>query len=90
MMFSLAAANRDERRHPDPERFWIERPDNEHLAFGSGAHFCLGSALARLEVRTMLSTLLARTRSLNPTGPVRWVSNIVIRGPIELPMELMP
>jgi len=90
VMLSLVGANRDEARHPDPDRFWIERPDNEHVAFGSGIHFCLGSALARLEVRTMLEVLLARTSAFRRAGEPRFMSTIVVKGPTELPMELVP
>jgi cytochrome P450 len=91
VMLSLVAANRDEARHPrDPERFVIDRPDQEHVAFGSGIHFCMGSALARLEVRTMLEALLERTRAFRAAGAPRFVSSVVVRGPVDLPIELVP
>jgi cytochrome P450 len=88
VMLSLISANRDEARHAEPDRYWIERPDNEHVAFGSGIHFCMGSALARLEVATMLAVLLERTSALRRAGEPRFLSTIVVKGPIELPMEL--
>jgi cytochrome P450 len=52
VMISVNAANRDPRRFAEPERFDITRADTGHLAFASGIHFCLGAALARMEVAT--------------------------------------
>jgi cytochrome P450 family 142 subfamily A polypeptide 1 len=54
------SANRDERQFPDPDVFDAERRPNDHVAFGFGAHFCLGASLARLELRVMFDELLRR------------------------------
>jgi cytochrome P450 family 142 subfamily A polypeptide 1 len=58
------SANFDDRHFSDPEHFDIERSPNDHLAFGSGTHFCLGASLARAEVRTMFERLLDRMPDL--------------------------
>jgi cytochrome P450 len=60
MLFVVAAANRDERRYDDPDRFDIRRTVGQHLAFGYGIHYCLGAALARLEGRIAIDELLDR------------------------------
>jgi cytochrome P450 len=56
----LAAANRDPEAFPDPDRFDVERRPNEHLAFGGGAHYCLGAHLARLEAQIAIGSLVQR------------------------------
>ena len=56
------SANRDEAVFEDPESFDIRRSPNPHIAFGFGAHFCLGNQLARLELRVMVERVLARLR----------------------------
>lgn len=89
LMLVLAAANRDERRYPDPDRFDIHRKIGQHLAFGVGAHYCLGAALARLEGRVALEELLRRF----PTWDVDWdgaelAQTSTVRGWETLPLVL--
>lgn len=60
MLMLVGAANRDDRRYPDGDRFDIHREIGQHLTFGYGAHYCLGAALARLEGRVALEEVLKR------------------------------
>jgi cytochrome P450 len=81
----LAAGNRDPRRFADPDAFWPERPDNAHLAFGGGVHYCFGAALARMEAQAALTAIATRVQ--NPRlvdDPPRYRPNTILRGPAEL------
>jgi cytochrome P450 family 142 subfamily A polypeptide 1 len=64
LLLLYPSANRDETVFEDPETFDIRRTPNEHVAFGFGTHFCLGSRLARLELSAMYERLLARMPDL--------------------------
>jgi cytochrome P450 len=86
-MLLLAAANRDERRFPEADRFDIDRDTNGHLGFGFGNHFCLGASLARLEGRIALETLLERLGPYEVTAPVRAHGSFLVRGPAALPLR---
>ena len=63
-MLLYESANFDETKFVDPHHFDVERDPNEHVAFGFGAHFCLGQALARLELNVMFERLLTRMPDL--------------------------
>ncbi len=66
------AANHDERRFSDPERFDIHRENNRHLALGHGVHFCMGAHLARLEGRVSFEELLRRLPRYELEAEPRW------------------
>ncbi len=83
----LASANHDPARFPDPERFDIERADNDHVAFGGGPHFCLGYHLAQLEARAAIGTLVARLDDLKlESETVDWGRSL-FRVPGSLPIS---
>ncbi|RNG25123.1 cytochrome P450 [Streptomyces botrytidirepellens] len=65
LFVNLHAANRDERKFPDPDRFDPRRENNaQHLAFGAGPHFCVGQTLARVELQVVLGTFVRRLPEL--------------------------
>ena len=80
-----AAANRDPRRFPFPDRFDPMREDNEHLGFGSGIHTCFGGPLARLEINAALEVFLRRVKTPRlVVDPPPYRHNQVFRGPRHL------
>jgi cytochrome P450 len=83
-----AAANRDERHFPDPDRFDVGRPIDRTLAFGYGGHFCLGAALARLEGRVVIDEALARLPAWEvDEDRVEFVRTTTVRGPARVPVS---
>jgi len=84
------SANRDEDVFPDSASFDVARAPNEHLAFGVGEHFCLGSSLARLEIRVMFEELLRRLPDMRIAGPVRRLRSNFISGYKEIVVEFTP
>lgn len=83
------AANRDEDVFPDAQTFDATRSPNEHIAFGGrGPHYCLGAALAKMEIKTMFSEMLTRVPDMQLAGePQRLASNL-INGIKHLPVTL--
>ena len=83
-----ASANRDEAVFAAPFELDVARAPNPHLAFGHGAHFCLGAALARLEIRVVLEALLSRCRGMELAGPVEWTRSNKHTGLRHMPVAL--
>jgi cytochrome P450 len=91
VMALLASANRDESQFPDPDSFDLARTSEAHVAFGYGAHFCLGAMLARREAAITLQVLLARTRAVRAAEPlddIQLVESIALRAPARLQIAL--
>jgi cytochrome P450 len=87
VLMLYASANRDEAVFGSTgERFDAARDPNPHLAFGFGAHFCIGAALARMEGRVVLEELLARFGSVESAGPVMRTASPVIAGVRSAPL----
>ena len=87
-MLCFPAANRDPAVFPDPDKVLLDRKDNRHAAFGLGIHRCVGSNLARMEMRVALEEWLARIPrfQLAEGAQVVW-SEGPARGPRRLPFE---
>ena len=88
MLLPFPAANRDPHMFEDPDTFIVDREQNRHAAFGLGIHRCLGSNLARLELKVAIEEFIARFPRFELAGDVRW-SIGQIRGPRELPIRIL-
>jgi cytochrome P450 len=91
VLLPFPAANRDPAVFPDADRVVLDRAENRHAAFGLGIHRCLGSNLARLELRVALQEFVAAFPEfgLSPGGEVQWSAGQV-RGPRRLPLTVTP
>jgi cytochrome P450 len=88
VLLLFGAANRDPRVYPEPDRFRVDRDPRDHVAFGSGIHFCLGAHLARIEASIVLRRLVERVPAIELAGPAEWNGNPSVRGPARLPLQL--
>ena len=87
VLLSYASANRDEDVFDEPFRFDVGRDPNKQLAFGYGVHFCLGAALARMEVASFFTELLPRLESIELTGDPQFVATTFVGGLKHLPVR---
>jgi hypothetical protein len=87
----LGAANRDPLRFSDPEVLDLGRDEGPPMSFGSGIHYCLGAALARLEGQVCFGRLLTRFKDIElGEGDVAHRDSITLRGLVRLPVTLTP
>ena len=87
VLLSYVSGNRDEDVFEDPFRFDVGRDPNKHLAFGHGVHFCMGAALARMEVNSFFSELLPRLKSIEQIGDPELIATTFVGGLKHLPVR---
>ena len=87
LMLSYPSGNRDEAVFDEPFSFRIDRTPNKHVAFGYGAHVCLGQHLARMEMRILWEELLARVDSVAMDGPPKRMAANFVCGPKAVPVR---
>ncbi len=86
----IGSANRDANYFDNPDTLDVTRENNKHLAFGLGAHYCLGAPLSRLEGQISISTLIRRMPNLRLSiapDQIRWRGGIILRGLEALPVS---
>ncbi len=88
----IGAANRDERKYTDPDRYDMFREQRQHVGFGFGVHVCLGMHLARMESRVAINTLLDRLGpfTLDPDAEPPHIEGLAFRSPLSLPVVFTP
>ncbi len=86
LMLCYASGNRDEAVFDDPQQFRAGRSPNKQLAFGYGAHLCLGQHLAKMEMRILYEELLPRLKSVRLDGTPRVSEAVFVNGPKSLPI----
>jgi cytochrome P450 len=87
VLLSYVSANRDEDVFDDPMRFDIGRDPNKHLSFGYGVHFCLGAALARMEMHSFFSELIPRINTIELAGDPELTATTFVGGIKHLPIR---
>ncbi|MFD4402800.1 cytochrome P450 [Nocardia sp. NPDC058499] len=91
LLLLWGAANRDPAVYPDPDTLDLHRPDHRsNLAFGKGAHYCIGSALAKLEATAALTALLGNTRrfTISENAAAGWLPSLFVRRHRTLPLQV--
>jgi cytochrome P450 len=86
----FGAANRDPAAFDRPEVLDLARPENPHIAFGTGPHGCLGQHIARIEIDAMLSEVLTRMTGFELAAPPEWLPSNFISGPKVMPLRFRP
>ena len=87
LMLCYASGNRDEDVFEAPNDFRVDRTPNKHLAFGYGAHLCLGQHLAKMEMRILWEELIPRLKSLELAGVPAMSQAVFVNGPKKLPIR---
>ena len=87
VLVSYVSANRDEDVFDEPFRFDVGRDPNKHLAFGHGVHFCLGAALARMEINSFFTELIPRLEHIELDGVPELTATSLVGGLKHLPMR---
>jgi cytochrome P450 len=87
LLLSYPSANRDEDVFDDPFRFDVGRAPNPHLAFGFGAHYCLGAKLAKMEIKALLTELVPRLESIELAGSPSLMQTTFVGGLKHLPIR---
>ena len=87
VLLSYVSANRDEDVFKDPFRFDVGRDPNKHLSFGYGVHFCLGAALARMEINSFFSELVPRIKSIELAGAPELMATTFVGGLKHVPIR---
>jgi cytochrome P450 len=87
LMLCYASGNRDEAVFEDAFQFRVDRKPNRHLAFGYGAHLCLGQHLAKMEMRILWEELIPRLKSLELAGQPAMSEAVFVNGPKRLPVQ---
>jgi cytochrome P450 len=90
LMLCYGSANRDDDAFPDPDSFRIDRKPNRHVAFGYGAHLCLGQYLGRLEMRILFEELLPHLKSVELAGTPAMSEALFVNGPKRVPIRFTP
>ncbi|EFC86365.1 cytochrome P450 [Parafrankia sp. EUN1f] len=87
VLLSYPSANRDEDVFDNPNTFDVGRSPNRHVAFGFGAHYCLGTHLARLEGQALYAELRSRVRSIELAGTPEYMEALFVGGPKRVPIR---
>jgi len=86
----FGAANRDKEKFERPDVLDLSRAPNEHIAFGTGPHGCLGQHIARIEIDAILEEVLTRMKGFELTDTPEWQHSNFISGPKRMPVRFQP